>query len=169
MFFSVLFCMREIQCFNCKKKVQRTPSQIKRSNRHYCSRSCAVQINNSLKPKRQKQEKALVIVKCSICRNTISNATRAKKYCSECARQKNINRTTEYRRQLKIKAVDYLGGKCMKCAYSHCLAALEFHHRDPQEKDFTIGNYSNLSWPRIIKELDKYDLLCANCHRETHA
>jgi len=45
----------------------------------------------------------------------------------------------------------------------------EFHHRDPNEKDFTIGNCLNKRWETIKSELDKCDLVCANCHRLGHS
>ena len=32
------------------------------------------------------------------------------------------------------------GGKCIRCGYDKCLKALEFHHLDPSQKDFTISN-----------------------------
>ena len=71
----------------------------------------------------------------------------------------------------KIECVKYKGGKCIDCAYSKSINALEFHHRDPLEKDFDISKYRtqgrNLS-PAVIKELDKCDLLCCRCHRERH-
>lgn len=72
------------------------------------------------------------------------------------------------RRRAKIKklAVEYLGGCCVVCGYSRYLGALEFHHRNPNEKDFEIN--SSLGWDKISVELDKCDLLCANCHREVH-
>lgn len=41
---------------------------------------------------------------------------------------------------LKVKAVEYKGGKCQKCNYSSCIAALIFHHRDPKEKRFGWKN-----------------------------
>lgn len=76
------------------------------------------------------------------------------------------------RRRLKVKemAVEYLGGKCQICGYNKYIGALEFHHRDPKEKDFSIGykGYTR-SWKRVKKELDKCDLLCSNCHKEMHA
>jgi len=79
---------------------------------------------------------------------------------------KNYN-ATQLRLFLKEQAVAYLGGKCRICDYDKCLAALEFHHRDPREKDFVISN--KMSWAAIEPELDKCVLLCATCHRETHA
>jgi hypothetical protein len=45
---------------------------------------------------------------------------------------------------------------------------LEFHHLDPNEKDFSIGGKS-WSLERLKKEVDKCILICANCHRELHS
>lgn len=78
-------------------------------------------------------------------------------------------RVCEWRRKAKQTYVDYLGGKCVQCGYSRCLAALGFHHRDPSQKDFGISMLY-LKWgPEVRQELDKCDLLCANCHSEVHA
>ena len=48
------------------------------------------------------------------------------------------------------------------------LIALEFHHTDPNEKDFHISDMasSGYSWLTIMKEIDKCEILCANCHRQ---
>lgn len=67
---------------------------------------------------------------------------------------------------LKRKAVVYKGGGCIVCGYDKCDAALEFHHLDPEEKDFSISSSS--SWRKIKNELDKCVLLCCRCHREVH-
>ncbi len=47
---------------------------------------------------------------------------------------------------------------------------LEFHHRDPSEKEDNLRNMANraLSLSRIQKEIDKCDLLCRNCHAKEH-
>lgn len=37
-------------------------------------------------------------------------------------------------------AVQYKGGKCCVCGYNKYLGALEFHHLNPNEKDFGISN-----------------------------
>lgn len=83
-------------------------------------------------------------------------------------KQKEYEKVKNYRQRQKIKAVQYLGSKCKKCGYNKCVQALEFHHRNPKEKEFSFSKYSNHSWMKIKKELDKCDLLCANCHREEH-
>lgn len=58
---------------------------------------------------------------------------------------------------------------CQKCGYDNFAGALECHHRDPDTKDVEICKMRTFSRARIIAELSKCDLLCANCHRETHA
>lgn len=98
---------------------------------------------------------------------TINDSTRfdGKKRCKQC----NKEAVTKRRRVLKEKAVEYLGGKCIVCGYHKCISALEFHHRNPLEKDFSISSDGNTrSWEKIKGELDKCDLVCANCHREIH-
>ena len=68
----------------------------------------------------------------------------------------------------KQKAIDLLGGECQICGYNECIAALDFHHREGEKKEAKMSVLWHYSWKRIKKELDKCDLLCANCHRELH-
>ena len=58
------------------------------------------------------------------------------------------------------------GAKCQICGYDKCVAALEFHHRNPAEKDPQWRRGWSLD--RLRNELNKCDILCANCHREVH-
>lgn len=85
--------------------------------------------------------------------------------CTKC-RSESVSKR---RRVVKQKAIDYLGGKCSKCGYSKCNAALEFHHKDPTQKDFGIASKgATMSWDKMRVELDKCILVCSNCHREIH-
>ena len=93
--------------------------------------------------------------------------TKKQKLTKDESKRNKINSVKNFRKKLKEKAVEYKGGKCIKCGYNNYIGALEFHHRDPKEKDFSIGQYT-YSWERVKAELDKCDLLCANCHREVH-
>lgn len=73
------------------------------------------------------------------------------------------------RLERKAKLVEMLGGKCQRCGYDKCLAALSFHHRDPTEKKFALSVKGLChKWDDIVEEAKKCDLLCMNCHAEEH-
>jgi len=58
---------------------------------------------------------------------------------------------------------------CVKCGDSRPYV-LDFHHKNPEEKDFGIAQMlrNNSPWEKIEQEMQKCVLLCANCHREFH-
>lgn len=86
-------------------------------------------------------------------------------YCKSCTSEQTLERT----RNLKSQMVEYKGGCCVRCGYKKYQGALEFHHLDPNEKDFNPSRLKNYSFNEIIKsELDKCILVCSNCHREIH-
>lgn len=84
--------------------------------------------------------------------------------CRKCDSEALI----KYFRQQKIKAVEYKGGQCELCGYKKCLAALVFHHLDPNTKDPNWDSMKNRKFELIKKELDKCQLLCCLCHVEIH-
>lgn len=103
----------------------------------------------------------------------IHGETPHKQYSSQGNRWRCLKCQTEAvtkrRAKLKILAVEYKGGKCERCGYDKCIAALDFHHLDPKEKDFGIADKGNTrAFDKIKIELDKCIMLCANCHREEH-
>jgi 5-methylcytosine-specific restriction endonuclease McrA len=69
---------------------------------------------------------------------------------------------------MKAKAVEHKGGECTRCGYSKSLTALQFHHTDPSTKEFRVGSGNTVAWDKLVVELEKCELLCANCHAEVH-
>ena len=67
----------------------------------------------------------------------------------------------------KIKAIELLGGKCVKCEDDN-IFHLTFHHEDKTQKDFNINHIKYSNWNEIEKEVKKCTLLCNNCHQEHH-
>lgn len=57
---------------------------------------------------------------------------------------------------------------CQICGYNKCMRALEFHHKDPTQKDFGISRQLNRNIDDLKAEVDKCILLCSNCHAEEH-
>jgi len=81
----------------------------------------------------------------------------------------SIKAVARRRKKIRTMAIEHLGGKCVKCGYNKYPEALEFHHRNPLEKEFNVSSKGHCrSWERVKKEIEKCDLLCANCHREIH-
>jgi uncharacterized lipoprotein YddW (UPF0748 family) len=59
--------------------------------------------------------------------------------------------------------------KCSRCDENHP-ACLEFHHRNPEEKVTEVSTmvYTGSGKEKILKEINKCDVLCANCHKKEH-
>lgn len=72
-----------------------------------------------------------------------------------------------WRKRTKLALVEYKGGKCERCGYNKCIEALEFHHMDPSQKDFTISGKSK-AFEYLKDEVDKCIMVCSNCHKEIH-
>lgn len=105
-------------------------------------------------------------------KTTVKKYAKKRVYLTEEEKKANaVVSVFKRRRKVKELAVEYKGECCQHngCGYNKCIGALEFHHLDPNEKDFSLSSdgYS-LSWETIKKELDKCILVCANCHREIH-
>ena len=83
----------------------------------------------------------------------------------------NYEYVKDHRRLTKERVFYVMGEKCALCGLEDkCMDIYDFHHINPQEKDFTIsqGLYNN-SWSTLVNELKKGALLCANCHRRVHS
>lgn len=81
----------------------------------------------------------------------------------EILRRKRLERYAEYER---IKSVP-----CTDCGEPFPSYVMDFDHRDPLTK---LGNVStmvkkSIPWETVLKEIEKCDVVCANCHRvRTH-
>ena len=84
-------------------------------------------------------------------------------YCKVCRRDYQKERV----QKIKEQCVEYKGGACQHCGIVDHACVYDFHHIEG--KDFSIGKRKNLSFERLKSELDKCELLCANCHRKVHA
>ena len=70
----------------------------------------------------------------------------------------------------KLELIQMMGGKCSRCGYDKNVAALEFHHENPEDKEFQLDarHLSNTTMDRILQEAKKCILVCSNCHKEIH-
>lgn len=57
---------------------------------------------------------------------------------------------------------------CSNCGENHP-STIEFHHRfNDKEKNVSLMVNDGYSVSKIMKEVRKCDILCANCHRKVH-
>src|ERR1044072_1428607 len=56
---------------------------------------------------------------------------------------------------------------CMDCGVSYPTFVMDFDHRPGEEKKGNIGDMmaGGIPWEKILEEIEKCDLVCANCHR----
>ena len=82
----------------------------------------------------------------------------------------NSEKVKRWRKRVKERIVNAMGGKCQCCGYDKCVASLDLHHLDPTEKEFGLGGIraNPKSWEKIVPELRKCILVCRNCHGEIH-
>jgi len=115
--------------------------------------------------------------KCNVCgeykpitefRKDCNKATGYRNTCKSCKNEYERNRI----RTLKIRCIMYKGGQCTLCGLklnTKNLHVFEFHHINPQDKQFTISSKGyNLDDPKVRAELDICILVCANDHRYCH-
>lgn len=85
--------------------------------------------------------------------------------CLECRKENRLS----YRKRMRQKAREYKERfKCSICGYNKSLWALEFHHLDPNEKEYNLGQLYTSSTKKLYEELNKCIVVCSNCHREIH-
>lgn len=78
-------------------------------------------------------------------------------------KDKNIKR-----KKMLLEFVNSLKNQpCMDCGIQYPSYVMDFDHRNPKEKISTISRIIRDMWSkkRILLEIEKCDLICANCHR----
>jgi hypothetical protein len=116
--------------------------------------------------------------KCRYCHKSypesdfgVAKTTKEKVYrrqkCRYCYRKtKNILKAN--RRQIIDQTKSSKG--CIRCGITDS-RVLEFHHKGDSPKSFNIADYyyTQYSADKLIEEIAKCDVICANCHRILHA
>ena len=95
------------------------------------------------------------------------NAAWRKWYCANAQRkiEWQLRRRAAMRAWfLELKATK----QCERCG-ERTVQCLQFHHRDPSQKDIEVSK-AVLAWSRerILAEIAKCSILCANCHLKLH-
>lgn len=128
---------------------------------------------------------------CSKCRRELDETNfnwkiknvRLSVHCKDCSRRyirEHYKNNLEYylakarRRNLWViaRAHQYIGTyllnhPCVDCGEKDILV-LEFDHINRKDKDFDVGSVNRNGYPlkRLIAEISKCEVRCANCHRK---
>jgi len=99
-----------------------------------------------------------------------SNRKERKAICLACSRQRHRMIDAVRRKPVWEFIKSHKDGKsCHDCGIDWPYYVLEFDHRDPTEKSFTVSvminsHWREEKWPIIAEEIGKCDLVCRNCH-----
>jgi hypothetical protein len=98
-----------------------------------------------------------------LCTNELTG--KQTRFCSKnCSLKYHV---ANRRRAIKRELIEYAGGKCAICGYDRCSGALQFHHLQPELKEFGIADKGlSRGIDKAKIEVDKCILVCANCHAE---
>ena len=92
-----------------------------------------------------------------------------KKYFEGPAKERHLQQVRERKELARQVAREFVYNYLLTHPCEHCgendVRVLEFHHVG--DKDMAVGYMVSGGWsvPRIQAEIDKCDVLCANCHR----
>ena len=145
-----LYTVEMMGCYSISKEVGFSEPTVKKHLRKDGVKIRGLQESLALRPTKTPEEKET--------RHVLSVSRRNRKY-RENANKKRQDFMAEY----------LVGKSCVDCGYNNIIA-LEFDHREPEEKSFTISKFlsknhaSEAKMELLRKELEKCDVVCSNCH-----
>lgn len=145
----------DLLCSNCHSEIENDLDQARAAER-------------ALNPEPLVEEPGKFYGECLTHQRTemarVKDGKRVRLRCKKC----NVEAWQRWYWKAKDTLIEEAGGKCVGCGYNTYRGALEFHHRNPEEKSFSIGKVRK-SIDEMREEIKKCDLLCSNCHAEHHA
>lgn len=99
-----------------------------------------------------------------------NNKEKLKEYYSN-TKEIQIQQVLQRRENNKAEYILLKGGKCEICGFEYNgenAACFDFHHENPEEKEYNPSIAIRLRREKALKELEKCQLVCANCHRLIH-
>ena len=111
---------------------------------------------------------------CNICKvekhmDEFHNMTASKdgkdRRCKDCIKERDHQRYLACKEYVRIAK----NNPCITCGSQYEQRMMDFHHRDPSQKQFNIGRrHGTMSLSKLKSEIEKCDLLCKYCHGDIH-
>lgn len=151
----------------CSEKCRKTEETKRRRQRHL---ALGIKRKSSLNRRRKdKPRKPQIVKTCLNCGKEFSTAW-VRRYC--CSARCGSRIKNKARRRAKCLEAQALIAKakdvpCSDCGRRFPKVAMDFDHRPGLKKEFTVSAMSSGSWStvRVQAEIDKCEVVCANCHR----
>lgn len=105
----------------------------------------------------------------SICRQC-SNKRSKQYYKDNTQHHKSVitKRNSKIRKRHKAMVDELKFTGCSICDEKE-ICCLDYHHLRDKENAIAVMVASGVSWSKILEEISKCILVCANCHRKIHA
>jgi hypothetical protein len=98
-------------------------------------------------------------------------------YCRECGKrlmrsyyQRNkrsyLDRNTRAYQKQRELIRQAKSRPCADCGIQYPYYVMDFDHREGEDKLFELHSVARKAIPGILREIEKCDVVCANCHRE---
>lgn len=109
-------------------------------------------------------------------KSLVDGKQRQCKLCQKLSDAKHYQDNKDYKhaknREIRSRNKEFIKSlklKCEQCGEEHP-ACLDFHHVDPNEKEYTVSYMvlGGLAIESIEKEIAKCKVWCSHCHRKYH-
>ena len=116
---------------------------------------------------------------CTTCKKR-QPRNKSSSYCKECHNEyqkkyykknpQSINESSIRRRQILVKMKNEAKDvPCQDCGKRYPSYVMDFDHRSDKKFNLSAIGSKFISIKKVQEEIDKCDIVCANCHRErTH-
>jgi maltoporin len=105
---------------------------------------------------------------CNVCQREYKN----KWYHNSTDNKEKFRLTRQgTKKKLQSNMLSFLSGKCCVDCGETDIITFDFDHKDESNKEHNIGSMVRdcYSWKNILKEIEKCEIRCANCHRKRTA
>lgn len=177
-----------VGCDYCGSDLKRKKHHALAYEHHYCNNTCRGSYKKEESKRKILEKGSKECSKCKIEKKLIEynkkkgNTDGLQSFCKECQKRhakeyyevnhekqkKQINESNKIRiNNNRAKYFNLLSNsKCTDCPETNPIV-LEYDHKDGVDKIKGVGYMvgSGYSWTAILKEIEKCDIRCANCHR----
>ena len=101
-------------------------------------------------------------------------------YCRECGKELTrshyrrrkrayLDRNLRAYNERRLMVIAAKSRPCADCGVQYPYYVMDFDHREGVKKEFSLHEAQRVTKRAILREIEKCDVVCANCHRErTH-